>query len=681
MARQIPPLALDWTKAILNPSGDTPMTVDTGAGTIAFNSDLFDVQGSLGFDILGFVLAQGQLHMSRADVSVTDPAVNGGAATSGTLLTISVSGGDAFIGTGASFSGSTLLHPSSAVGFYLGSAGFDLELLTATTGESFVGLQASIGAADLQGIPDFELHLRSASVEVSRSSTTARLDWAHALTATDSSVTLPTFTMGSDVIDHLSGAAALSVAGVVAATTTDFTFDHTVATGSDGHGIAFTGADVWALSLTGPSVFVGTGAALATDGTSLGYNVAPASNAIGISASATSFKLAEIVTASTKYFGLEVDGLNGDIVGIAGADVHAKGVDALANTVSPSGTRLDWTGVGSVLPFTFTGLTSSVSLHLSGALALSLAGVVNATTSSFTLDHVSVSGSDGAATGPITLSGADLWSFSLGGASVFVGTGGSLVADGSASGYHVDHASDAIGISASATSFAFAQATQGATQYEALEVTGLDGDLVGITGVTIHVKGVTALANTVTPGTATKLNWDGLGSAIPVAFTGLTRSVSLRLSGAVALQLANVVAATADGFTLDHTTVATGTDGNGVDLAGGDAWSFSLTGPAVFAGTGGGLSVDSGATSGYDVSGGSFGLSASASGLKLAQIALGGTTYTGIEVDGLSGLLIGIPGVTVRLAGASALANEVSTGTTKLSWGTLDAGVLPFTFD
>ena len=116
----VAPLALDWTADVL--SGGTPVDVDTGSGTIAFTTETFDVTGTLGFEILGFVLAQGTLHVSRAAVTVTDPAANGGAAVSGTLLTISVSGGDAFIGTGASFSGSTLVH-AGATGFYLGLRG------------------------------------------------------------------------------------------------------------------------------------------------------------------------------------------------------------------------------------------------------------------------------------------------------------------------------------------------------------------------------------------------------------------------------------------------------------------------------------------------------------------------------------------------------------------------------
>ncbi len=117
--------------------------------------------------------------MSRADVSVTDPAVNGGTAVRRSPSTAATRSSAPARSSPARRSSIR----SSAVGFYLGTASIDLAILDATTGESFVGLQASIGAADLQGIPGFELHIRSASVEVSRTSGTAR-STANALTAT-----------------------------------------------------------------------------------------------------------------------------------------------------------------------------------------------------------------------------------------------------------------------------------------------------------------------------------------------------------------------------------------------------------------------------------------------------------------------------------------------------------------
>ena len=120
----------------------------------------------------------------------------------------------------------------------------------------------------------------------------------------------------------------------------------------------------------------------------------------------------------------------------------------------------------------------------------------------FTVDHLTRSGSDNAATAPITLTNADAWAFSLTGAHVFVGVGGSLTASASASGYDV--VDGTIGLTANASSFKLASITQGSTTYTGLQVRGLNGDLVGIPGVIVHVTGVTALANLVSSSTATR---------------------------------------------------------------------------------------------------------------------------------------------------------------------------------
>ena len=79
-----------------------------------------------------------------------------------------------------------------------------------------------------------------------------------------------------------------------------------------------------------------------------------------------------IVAGTTTYNGLQVDGLNGALIGIPTVTVHVKGVQALANSVTPTTpTKLDF-GALTVLPFTFdAALTHSIALHLSGAVAVS----------------------------------------------------------------------------------------------------------------------------------------------------------------------------------------------------------------------------------------------------------------------------------------------------------------------
>src|SRR5213075_2028832 len=114
------------------------------------------------------------------------------------------------------------------------------------------------------------------------------------------------------------------------------------------------------------------------------------------------------------------------------------------------------------LPFTFSsGLTAAVSLHLSGAVALSAAGVAAATTDQFSVDH-------------LTVSEGDAWAFSLTSPHAFVGVGAGLDATpATASGYTVHDGT--VGVAADASSFELASITQGATTNNGLQVTGLNG--------------------------------------------------------------------------------------------------------------------------------------------------------------------------------------------------------------
>ena len=119
-------------------------------------------------------------------------------------------------------------------------------------------------------------------------------------------------------------------------------------------------------------------------------------------------------------------------------------------------------GRSTSLPFTFSvDLTDAVSLHLSGAVALSALDLVAATTDHFTVDH-------------LTVSEGDAWMFSLTSPHVFVGVGAGLdVSATSATGYTVRNGS--VGVAADATSFKFASITNGATTYNGLQVEGLNG--------------------------------------------------------------------------------------------------------------------------------------------------------------------------------------------------------------
>ncbi|HVM56368.1 MAG TPA: hypothetical protein VMT74_02815, partial [Gaiellaceae bacterium] len=667
-------------------SGILPFTFDS-----ALTRDVsLHLSGAVALSIAGAVAATADsFTLDHTTASGSDNASSSPISLSGAdVWAFSLGSSHVFVGVGGGLtpdSGAASGYDvsSGSVGVSGSVSGVEVALIS-QGGASYTGVQVDGLSGDLDGVTGLTVHVGGASALAnSVSGSTTKLNWA----GLDSGIVPFSFDSGltRSVALHLSGAVALSLAGVVAATADSFTLDHTTATGSDNASsspITLSGADVWAFSLGSSHVFVGVGGGLTPSGSASGFDVTDGT--IGVSATVTGVKVADIAAGSTSYTGVEVDGLGGDLVGLPGLTVHIVGVTALANSVSGSATKLNWAGLDSgVLPFSFSsGLTRSVALHLAGAAAIELADVVAATADSFTLDHTSASGSDNASSAPITLSDADVWAFSLGSSSVFVGVGGGLATNGATTtGYEVTNGS--VGISASVTDVKVAEVTQGAVTYTAVQVDGLNGDLVGVPALTVHVAGASALANLVS-GSTTKLDWAGLaGGVLPVSFdSALTRDVTLHFAGALALELAGVIAVTADSFSADHTTASGSDNGSSpITLTDADVWAFSLGSSSVFVGGGGSLTPDVHAASGYDVSDGSVGFSGSVTGARVATIAQGAVTYTGVEVDGLTSSLAGVPGLTVHVAGASALANAVSGSTAKLNWAGLDSGILPFSFD
>ena len=138
-------------------------------------------------------------------------------------------------------------------------------------------------------------------------------------------------------------------------------------------------------------------------------------------------------------------------------------------------------------------------------------------TAGFSLVKRSVSGSDSPTVGaPITLTNANALVFTLTGAQVFVGVGGVLNTNGTplnAADDTVD-SSAGIGLAASVSSLTLATVTTGGltpTKYTGLEISGLAGALVGISGVTATVSQVNVKLNQVSGplGTERRLDWAG----------------------------------------------------------------------------------------------------------------------------------------------------------------------------
>ena len=311
--------------------------------------------------------------------------------------------------------------------------------------------------------------------------------------------------------------------------------------------------------------------------------------------------------------------------------------------------------------WTFAGGPASLaagSIHLSGAAALSIGTFLAATTDSFTLDHTTASGSDNASSNAITLTGADVWAFSLGSSHVFVGLGAALTPDsGAASGYDVSDGT--VGVDATVTGVKVATITQGTATYTGVEADGIGGSFIGIDPVTLSVMGVTALYNA--SSTATKLNWAGLDNGIlPYAFDStLTRGLSFHLAGSATVSFDSFVTGSAT-FAVTESDVDVTTPA----LTGASLLVISLTSPTL------------------QIGAGSFGLTLGGVGSSVTIASLtpatpDGRSWTAVQATGLTGSLTIGTLATATLTGVSIDLNSASgTGATPLDWnGVAGSGI------
>ena len=498
--------ALDLSQVDTTDTGTTysALSVDPGNGAVSFGTFTGAIAAAHADNaqvgVGGFVLAQGSVDVSTSDVTVTDSALAGGAATPSTLLKVGVSGGDAFVGSGASFSGTTISH-SGATGFYVGSAAVTVDVLkpktdgVSTDQTSFVGVSASVGTADLEGVPGFSLHVTDATATVNSAtdsagaSSSSRIDW--------SNVPGSGLMIGRDVTLAVGGSAQLSAGGFVQAVGTLSLVDSTAPDSST----------LMAGSLTGVQAFVGVGGSIS------GGTVVAGS--VGLLATASEIDVGiDIVSPTVRHLGIEAKGLAGSITGLGGVVSFAvTGLDAQVNPDA-----FDWATFAATVPgapaFTMTG---SLTLGASGTAAISAGSFVWAA-GSFDLRDSTLSG------------GSTLLTATLTAPSVFVGVGGGL------SGFTVTPGT--LGFSASASSVAVAVQVDDATTHAAVEVDGLNASLTGVPAITFAVEGLDATVN------PDAVNWHALDSSL-----SMDGSVTLAASGTAEASAAGFIAV-AGGFTL-----------------------------------------------------------------------------------------------------------------------------------
>ena len=235
---------LDWDGLVLT-SGSLPaLTVDVGID--------FAVSGSVSLDVFGVVTGTADFSIAQGTADVDTG--NGNLGVAGTLEDASV--------FAVTLSNLNLFIGDSGIGFSVTGGAANLAIVTATDGASYMGLELSLVAASLDGVPGVTL-AASGAVLVNRataangSEAPDRIDWAD---ATDPAGVLPAFSVElTEAVElKISGTAVLDLSGFVVGTAT-FSVTQGSTTVTDNSGFTVAG-DLLLFTLTNGNLFAGTGA-------------------------------------------------------------------------------------------------------------------------------------------------------------------------------------------------------------------------------------------------------------------------------------------------------------------------------------------------------------------------------------------------------------------------------------
>jgi hypothetical protein len=709
VAGALAPAALNWTTALdLDVDGDFADQLDPGLElpvpkSMPLNSVAAILRitagGSLNIgsgNVVALIPAGGlQIDIGTGTVVTGNPAIVGLGALAGTIngarvLSFSINGASLFVGTGGALSADrSTLVTTGATGFSVNGA--ILAMATVSKGTtSFTGLEATVGNAQLVGVSGVDVRI-GGTIRLNATSVAGgpRIDWSVATNATnDPNGLIPALTLNSAQELQASGNASLNIGGNVVAVVTTLTLDMATANVVTGNtaivGLGATpgtieGARVLSFTISGASLFAGTGGALSAD-----RSTVVTTGATGFSVTGASLALATVSKGTTSFTGLEATVSNASLVGVSGVDVRVGGAVKVNTTSVAGGQRINWTVAtrtsndpGNLIPALM--LTRAQELQASGNASLNIGGNVVAVVTSLTLDMATtnvVTGNAaivglGATAGLIE--DASLLSFTISGASLFVGTGGALSADRT-----TVVTTGATGFSVGGASFALATVSKGATSFTGMEVAISDAALIGVDGVDVRVSGAVKLNKTNVAGgpridwtVATNLTNDP-DNLIP-ALT-LTSAQELQASGSASLNIGGNVVAVVSSLTLDMATanVVTGNVaivGLGVTpgtIDGARILSFSISGASLFVGTGGALSADRSAV----VTTGAMGFAVSGASFALATVSKGTTSFTGMEVAISNASLIGLAGVDLTVSGAAKLNKTSVAGGPRINWAT-----------
>jgi ClpP class serine protease len=668
------PARMNWTLATAD--GNDPSFLLTNLDIIAAIE--LQVSGSAAVNAFGFfVVTVSVFEMTMATVDINSGNVALGTLAGASLMSISLSGLDAFAGVGGSLSSasaSASVVTNGALGFEINGGSVAVSIvkpggLTAGDLTSYTGFEIGLAGAQLLGV-DGLTFIASGSVLINKATDAAgldssqRIDWFEATSlANDPGNLIPAFSanLTDAVALQIDGSAALDVFGSVVGTASFSIVQGTQTIGTGNPllgGGTLVNASVMVISLSNLNLFAGVGGGLAipadpTDVSAYGIDTA---GALGFSIVGGSVDLAIVrptglgPTDKTSYLGLEVTLVGASLIGIEGLQFNASGTVSVNKAIAADGTpaaqKINWAAAsGSLLPGFSSGLTSGVDLRIAGQASLDIFGFVVGT-AEFTMAQgtstVSTGNSNIGTAG--TLNNASIMSITLTNLNLFAGVGAVLNDNGTLS--PIDDTIDlggAIGFSIADGSVAMGLVRPATinpadkTSFMGMAITVGSASLVGIEGLVLKISG-TVLANNATDSAGIavteRINWatasdiDGLLPDFS-SFSSLTKDVAAAIEGSAVLDLFGIIVGSAD-FDFSSRTVDVDQNANGVfslaekDLQDATLLTIGLSNLNLFVGVGASLDP-----SGLPITAGAIGFSVTDGSLGLAIIRANATAIAG----------------------------------------------------
>jgi hypothetical protein len=526
---------------------------------------------------------------------------------------------------------------------------------------SYLGVQIGGLTADLIGLESILVfHAGNVNVAVNKATDAdniaatvpAKLDW-DSLTTTGMSLENLSIDRALDI--HADGSVAMNALGGVLVASGSFSLDlGQVSTTAPSNGVSFTNASAVSLSLTGATVFVGTGGSLSnTTATATVVN-----GSLGFGGSVASLKVVSIkdtnngsasTTDDRSYLGVEASGLTADLIGLESIlEFHAGAVGVKVNKATDTdknpatvAAKLDWDSL-TTSGMTLQTLTidRALDIHADGSVAMNALSGVLVASGSFSLDLGQVSTT--APNNGTSFTNASAVSLTLSNATVFVGAGGRL-SDATAAANVLDGtlgfrgAVNALKVVSIKDTNNGSVATSDDRSYLGVQASGLSADLIGLDGILdFHASNVNVLVNKAADSDNTiatvpaKLDWDSLvTSGMALQSLAIDRALDIHADGSVALSLLGFVVGSAS-FSYDTRTVDVDQNANGVfslaekDLQDATLLTIGLSNLNLFVGVGASLDP-----AGVPITTGAIGFSVTDGSLGLAIIRANATAIAG----------------------------------------------------